>query len=235
MFATNLPINKPKMYKLLTIIIQFENEIESKAIPFSRGAVIASLDEKNILFHNHDEYKLRYSYPLIQYKLIHKKAAVMGVGKGIEVISQLLTAHDFNYQIGNEKVNMRLEAVNAYDNDITLTEDAGFRYRLHNWLPLNSKNYAQYQQAESMVDRIQILERVLIGNVLSFLKGVSIFTDDKKSLHITDITGQRAVTYKKVKLMAFDIEFKTNIQLPQYIGIGKNASIGCGVLTKITT
>ena len=63
MFATNLPINKPKMYKLLTIIIQFENEIEAKAIPFFRGAVIASLDEKNILFHNHDEDKLRYSYP----------------------------------------------------------------------------------------------------------------------------------------------------------------------------
>lgn len=222
------------MYKIPTFIIQFDNEIESKAIPYFRGAVIASLEKKDILFHNHDEDKLRYAYPLVQYKRIHQKAAVMGIGKGIEVISQLLTANDSNYQIGNEKVEMRIEAANAYDNEIVLAENADFHYRLHNWLPLNSKNYAQYQKTESMVEHIQILERVLVGNILSFLKGIGIHLEEQIDLHITDITGQRAITYKKVKLMAFDIEFKTNIQLPQYIGIGKNASIGCGVLTKVT-
>ena len=222
------------MYKIPTFIIQFDNEIESKAIPYFRGAVIASLEKKDLLFHNHDEDKLRYAYPLVQYKRIHKKAAVMGIGKGIEVISQLLTVNDFNYQIGNEKVEMRIEASNAYDNEIILAENTDFRYRLHNWLPLNSKNYAQYQKTESMVEHIQILERVLVGNILSFLKGIGIHLEEQLDLHITDITGQRAVTYKKVRLMAFDIEFRTNIQLPQYIGIGKNASIGCGVLTKVT-
>lgn len=222
------------MYKIPTFIIQFDNEIESKAIPYFRGAVIASLEKKDILFHNHDEDKLRYAYPLVQYKRIHQKAAVMGIGKGIEVISQLLIANDFNYQIGNEKVEMRIEAANAYDNEIVLAENADFHYRLHNWLPLNSKNYAQYQKTESMVEHIQILERVLVGNILSFLKGIGIHLEEQIDLHITDITGQRAITYKKVKLMAFDIEFKTNIQLPQYIGIGKNASVGRGVLTRIT-
>lgn len=222
------------MYKLPTIIIQFDNEIESKALPYFRGAVIASLEKKDILFHNHNDDKLRYSYPLIQYKRIHKKAAVMGIGKGIEVISQLLTVHDFNYQIGNEQVEMRIEAVNAYDNEIALSENATYRYRLLNWLPLNSSNYSQYQRSESLVERIQILERVLIGNILSFLKGIDIHLEEQLIVHVTDITGQRAVTYKKIRLMAFDIEFKTNIQLPQYMGVGKNASIGCGVLTKIT-
>ncbi len=222
------------MFKLPTIVIQFDNEIESKALPYFRGAVIASLEKKDVLFHNHEEDKLRYSYPLIQYKRIHKKAAVMGVGKGIEVISQLLTAHDYNYQIGNEQVEMHIEAVNAYDNEILLTENADSHYRLRSWLPLNSENYKQYQESESLVERIQILERVLVGNILSFLKGVDIYLEEQLAVHVTDITGQRAVTYKKVKLMAFDIEFKANIQLPQYIGIGKNASIGCGVLTKIT-
>lgn len=221
------------MYKLPTIVIQFDNEIESKALPFFRGAVIASLEKKDILFHNHDEDKLRYSYPLIQYKRIHRKAAVMGIGKGIEVISQLLTARDFNYQIGNEQVEMRIEAVNAYDNEIVLAEEATYRYRLQNWLPLNSSNYSQYQHSDSLVERIQILERVLVGNVLSFLKGIDIHLEEQLIVNVTDIKAQRPYIYKKVKLMAFDIEFKTNIQLPQYIGIGKNASVGCGVLTKI--
>lgn len=33
--------------------------------------------------------------------------------------------------------------------------------------------------------------------------------------------------------MAFDIEFKTNFSLPDYLGIGKNASIGYGVVTHV--
>lgn len=41
------------------------------------------------------------------------------------------------------------------------------------------------------------------------------------------------VTNKGVKLMAFDAEFKTNMSLPDYVGIGKNASIGFGVVTHI--
>lgn len=219
------------MYKIPTFVIQFDNELESKALPYFRGAVIASLEKKDILFHNHEGNGLRYSYPLIQYKRLHKKAAVMGIGKGIEVISQLLTVGVFNYQIGNEQVDMRIEAVNAYDNEILLTENADYRYRLHNWLPLNSANYKQYQESVSLVERIQILERVLVGNILSFLKGIDIHLEEQLTVHITDITDQRAVTYKNVRLMAFDIEFKTNIQLPQYIGIGKNASVGCGVLS----
>ena len=219
------------MYKIPTIVIQFNNEIEPQAIPFFRGAVIASLEKKDILFHNHDKDKLRYSYPLVQYKRIHKKAAVMGVGKGIEAISQLLSAGDFHYQIGNEKVDMQIQAVNAYDNEILLTENADNRYRIQNWLPLNTDNYKQYQETDNMVDRIHILERVLIGNILSFLKGVGIHMEDQIVLSITNITNQHAVTYKNVKLMGFDIEFKTNITFPQYIGIGKNASVGCGVIS----
>ena len=221
------------MYKIPTIVIQFNNEIEPQAIPFFRGAVIASLEKKDILFHNHDEDKLRYSYPLVQYKRIHKKAAVMGVGKGIEAISQLLSAGVFHYQIGNEKVDMQIQAVNAYDNEIVLTENADNRYRIQNWLPLNTDNYKQYQETDNMVDRIHILERVLIGNILSFLKGVGIHMEDQIVLSITNITSQHAVTYKNVKLMGFDIEFKTNITFPQYIGIGKNASVGCGVISII--
>ena len=221
------------MYKIPTIVIQFNNEIEPQAIPFFRGAVIASLEKKDILFHNHDEDKLRYSYPLVQYKRIHKKTAVMGVGKGIEAISQLLSAGDFHYQIGNEKVDMQIQAVNAYDNEIILTENADNRYRIQNWLPLNTDNYKQYQETDKMVDRIQILERILVGNILSFLKGVGIHMEDQIVLSITNITNQHAVTYKNVKLMGFDIEFKTNITFPQYIGIGKNASVGCGVISII--
>lgn len=215
-----------------TLTINYDLPITQREIPHFRGAVIASLEHKDILFHNHTgEDTLRYSYPLIQYKPIHKKAAVMGIGKGIDAITHLLSIPNYNFQIGKKSVEMHIESVNAYDHEITVSEEATHRYRLQNWLPLNSSNYAQYLNSETLVERIQILERVLIGNILAFMKGIDIHLEERINVHITDITGQRPITYKRVKLMAFDIEFKTNISLPQHIGVGKNASVGCGVLS----
>ncbi len=221
------------MHKLPTFVIGYSNEINTRDIPHFRGAVIASLEKKDILFHNHVYDKFRYSYPLVQYKRIHKKAAVMGIGQGIETVSQLLTIGSHEIMVGSKNAEMRIETTDAFDNEITLLEEPTCLYRLSNWLPLNSDNYKKYQDAESLMQKIAILESVLTGNILSFLKGVDIRLDGKLNLCITDITGQRAYTYKKVKLIAFDIEFKANITLPQYIGIGKNASVGCGVLTKV--
>lgn len=222
------------MQNLRTLIIQFENEIGFHEIIHFRGAAIASMDQKDILFHNHDNDKLRYSYPLIQYKRIHKKAAVFAVGKGVEVVSQILNARSFKYQIGNSIYEMRIESVQFHDDSLLLKESSSLHYRLQSWLPLNSSNYAKYKSSESIVDRVEILEKVLIGNILSFLKGVGMYSEQAIKVRITDIVAQRVIVYKRVKLMAFDIEFKCNITLPQYIGLGKNASIGYGTLTKVT-
>jgi hypothetical protein len=128
---------------------------------------------------------------------------------------------------------MKMDNVKVYDNEISIFDTIQY-YRIRNWLPLNSENYAKFQNADSLVERIQILERILAGNMLSFLKGIDIHLEEQMELHITSILDQRPAIYKRVKLMSFDIEFKTNLYLPQYIGIGKNASVGFGTLTKVT-
>ena len=215
-----------------TLILQFANELSSSDIPKFRGAVIASLKEKDILYHNHLEDKFRYAYPLIQYKRIHQKAAIVCIGKGVKVIHEFFASDNFLFRIGEKSIEMKMDYAKAYDNDIGISHTTQ-HYRIRNWLPLNSNNYLKYQNAESFVEKIQIMERVLTGNLLSFLKGVGIHLEEQLELNITNITDQRPATYKKVKLMAFDIEFKTNLSLPQYIGIGKNASVGYGILTTI--
>lgn len=53
------------MYELPIVIVQFVNEIDPRNIVHFRGAVIAALEDKCLLFHNHDNDKLRYAYPLI--------------------------------------------------------------------------------------------------------------------------------------------------------------------------
>lgn len=215
------------------LTIQFANEISQHEVPLFRGAINSSLDNQSILFHNHDGDGLRYAYPLIQYKQINDKAAIVCVGQGTETINDLLRLGNSQLRLGEKVVDMRVQTIHIDQFQID-GNDKEYHYKLHNWLPLNSNNYKEYQGMDSMVNKIQLLERVLVGNILSLLKGIGVHVDFQIFLNITDITSQHIIYYKKVKLMAFDVEFKANITLPQYVGVGKNASVGFGILTKNT-
>lgn len=222
-----------KYIRTLTII--FDAEINFKEIPLFRGAVLKSLGDKaNLLYHNHtSDHTFRYSYPLVQYKCIHGKAAIVCVEEGVELIGQILSELFGTINIGKRITEYKVDAVHSSKVPLQI-ENELFAFQLRNWLPLNSQNYQQYQNTEELVEKIKILERVLTGNILSFLKGIDIHLEEQLIAHITDIISQKVIIYKNIKLMAFDIKFKTNVNLPSYIGIGKNASVGCGVLSKIT-
>lgn len=218
---------------MYSVVVKFSNEVDFRALPFFRSAVIASLQEKNILYHNHDKKGLRYAYPLIQYKLVGKKAVVMAIGEGVDIISNLLNANSFTYQIGKKSVDMHLESVDMYENNIIVENEKNFNYTLSSWLPLNTQNYTQYQNTESLIERVKILEKVLTGNILSFLKGIGCYLDAQVYVQIIAIDDQHILGYKGMKMIAFDIRFKTNIQLPLYIGLGKHVSVGFGIVKNI--
>ena len=218
-----------------TLTVTFDTEIEFNEIPLFRGAVLKSLGgNANLLYHNHiSDHSFRYSYPLVQYKCLHGKAAIVCVEEGVDLIGQILSELYGTINIGKRKTEYKVDAVHSSKVPIQIENELSV-FQLRNWLPLNSQNYQQYQNTEELVEKIKILERVLTGNILSLLKGIGIHLEEQLIVHITDILSQKAVSYKNIKLMAFDIRFKTNISLPSYIGIGKNASVGCGLLSKIT-
>ncbi len=220
------------MEKVKTLIIKFNNTIERYEIPLFRGAVIASLDEDNVLFHNHVGDNFRYSYPLIQYKRINKKAAIVCIDKGTEAIGDFFSSSNFKFSLGDKEMEMLIENINFYQIDIA-SEENSINYRISNWLPLNSKNYELYNNVCGLVEKVQILERILNGNILSMLKGLGIHLDYMLNTSITNVLDTRIIKFKSVKLMSFDVDFSINIQLPNFIGIGKNNSIGYGVITRV--
>lgn len=219
------------MNKIKTFILQFENTIEPYEIVPFRGAIINSMEQNNILFHNHTEEGFRYSYPLIQYKRINQKAAIVCIGEGTEAIGEYLSNGEISLQIGERVIETKIEHMKAYQTVVQCWNDM-FSYNLYKWMALNQENYKLYQQTESLAERTKFLEKILIGNLMSFLKGVGIFVDTEIELIITQIKNERLIRYKGVKFMTFDIDFKTNLSIPDYIGIGKNASIGFGMIKR---
>ena len=78
-----------------------------------------------------------------------------------------------------------------------------------------------------------MLERILIGNILSLAKGVGIFFDTPVRCRILQLENEKSFGYKQVELRSFSIKFRTNVLLPAYVGLGKSVSINNGVVTPI--
>ncbi|MBO4738135.1 MAG: hypothetical protein J5606_01090 [Bacteroidales bacterium] len=216
--------------KLKIWTIFFNNPIATEEIPALRGAVIANVGLENSLFHNHDaDDKLNYRYPLIQYKRIHQKAAIVCVGEGVEAFGTFFANCCFDIRLGQRDVTLQVEQTNAYQHLVQLW-DTMFTYHIRKWLPLNQENYEKYMALESMADKFAMLERLLTGNILSFAKGVGIHFEKQVECKITEIDEPRLITFKGVKMMAFDAEFKCNVSLPDYVGLGKGVSLGYGTV-----
>lgn len=218
--------------KIKTLIIRFKNELRTSEIPFFRGAVLSRVagSPHDVLFCGHTEDGLRYSYPLIQYKRIGGKAALVCMGEGVESIGEFFSSCDFDLQIGNrEPERFEIDSVDAKQIVVQAWDDT-FRYTLRKWLPLNSDNYREFQQLEGLAVRAEFLQRILVGNILSMCKGLDIYLEREVKCEILHLEEPRAIKYKGVKMQSFDVEFRTNVSLPDFCGLGKGTSLGMGMV-----
>lgn len=217
-----------------TLTVLTDAEIHQYEVPLFRGAVINSLGEHpNLYYHNHlDNDKFRYAYPLIQYKRLGGKAAIVCIEDGVDIIGQFLTEADGTLNIGNRKIACNTGKIQPARILVQIWEDM-FCYHISRWLPLNSKNYLRYQETEGVVERVTFLENILKANLLSMLKGLDIHLEKELILKITEISDSYLLYNKGVKMMAFNADFKCNLSIPNNIGIGKNASIGCGIVHQL--
>lgn len=215
---------------LLTVI--FKNEITREEVPLFRGAIVDLVkDSPSVLFHNHIDNKFRYKYPLIQYKRIRQKAAIVCIKEGTEEIGKLFNNFCSPIHIGKREVQLEVEQIKA-NRPVVQVWDQEFDYYIRNWLPLNGANYEKFEQLEGLVEQTQFLEKILTANMLSFCKGVDIHLERQVTCKILQIDERQWSSYKGVKMLSFGGVFRTNVSLPDYAGIGKGVSLGHGVVVR---
>jgi hypothetical protein len=81
----------------------------------------------------------------------------------------------------------------------------------------------------SQVDRLLFLQKVLTGHILGMAEGIGWTIDRKIKLDILQMQQVRPVSFKKQNVLAFSLDFRTNLRLPEGIGLGKGNAVGFGV------
>ncbi|WP_372775258.1 CRISPR-associated endonuclease Cas6 [Mangrovibacterium sp.] len=222
-------ITKLEPIKLLEV--RFGTPIRYEQLSKFRGAIIHTTKQINDLFHNHNGENVIYRYPQIQYKRINGKAAILCLGEGVEAIHDFFSNYNGEIMLGQESIELKVEKIKAHRHTLNVW-DRVFSYRLANWLPLNQENYLAYRNAANYSTKMQILENVLIGNLLTFCQSVDDSFSMQIRVEIVRVVSDKVIRYKGQLMQAFDLDIQTNLSLPDQIGIGKGTSLGFGVITR---
>ena len=218
--------------KLHMSMVVFRETIHINQFRQFRGAMI-EMSGSDPLFHNHQADGFHYRYPRIQYKLIDGHPGILGIEEGAVKISQMFgSKEDIFCRIGNKSQTLNIHSLSEWEEEAGLS-DKMQNYVIEDWLPLNGDNYKEFQQTEGMIDRIDMLQRILVGNILSFATGMDIYFDKTVECIIKDIGINGLTRLKDVEMMSFSAYFSANVRLPQWIGLGKSASLSHGIIINL--
>ena len=186
------------------------------------------------LIHNHNlkTGKLIYRYPLIQFKLIDKKPAIIAItDKAVNIFSEIFMKLD--------KIIIEDTLIPVFEKDLKIEEvefgysNEMFMYEFVSpWLGLNQKNFKKYNEA-GREEKNEMLKRVMTGNILSMAKYLDCWLSKNQKIKINIKLKETKVNLKGKSMTGFNGIFKTNFCLPDYLGIGKSVSRGFGSVRRV--
>ncbi len=213
-----------------TLISFPDYKLTPREAHYLRGYIGNLFKEKSQLLHNHLEAnKFNYKYPLVQYKVIDNIAYIIGINEGAKLLQELF--HKVN------KLELQDRILPVYTKNI-LSKEENFgevenqiKYEfITPWIALNSNNYKKYKITSEKMEKIQMLQSILVGNILSLCKGLE-YTVTKRIIVDLDI-WKVDINYKNVEMIGFYGNFTCNIQLPDFLGLGKSVSRGFGTIKR---
>lgn len=231
------------MHKLRTLAVTFDTSLNPWELPRFRGAMAWKVGLEHDWFHNHNNETggLHHRYPLIQYKVSPHNGGfrpmLLCLDQGIEEAHHFFSQPDWSLELRQSAHSdtayqtLPLRIAHLHVNQYTLnTWDRDFHYRLHNWQALNTEHYLTYRDLDGIAERFQFLENILASHILSFARGVGWTLDRRFNVCITKLLSEKYVQYKGVNVLSFSLEFKADVSLPEWVGLGKGGSVGFGVV-----
>jgi hypothetical protein len=193
-----------------------------------RGAISQAMLRPE--FHNHHGGKLSYVEPLIRYDTSTGKLNVVGVQSGAFLLKSLPRFHSL--RLGNQDVKVHTQTVMPSRVEVGPVKDA-YRYRFSSeCLPLNQENYDRWRRI-AQPDKIQLLQQILIGNLLSFAKGIGMSVTTKLEATCNLVPVGFRVLKPGVRMLGFTGDFSVNFKLPPMWGLGKSTSRGFGTVQEL--
>jgi hypothetical protein len=217
------------MIQTAKLILELDQKSKYQDAQKLRG-FFANTFSKVDLFHNHKETgESIYRYSKIQYRFFNNRPTVLAFGDGVELIKNFYD-HFNSIKIGSYEYPIMEKHLIFEEKELAVIDDIQY-YRFYTpWFALNQDNYKVYKELTTLKDREALLERILKSNILNMCKALDYYVE--KKIEVQLFVKPVKSTLKDIKIITFVGDFKTNMILPNYIGLGKSVSRGFGTITQ---
>lgn len=214
-----------------------------------RGAISTTWPEQELLHqHFNEEDKgfsqnvkgssIIYGYPRVRY--IAKEnitPLILGIEEGIPILEELVKRlEQAQIYLGRSKteiikITFIKENTNfgLLDNSVDNLQTYSF---LTPWLALNEENHRKYINLASWREKKALLEKILVGNIISMSKSLGYTVPEPIKANILKMKEVRTFL-KGTPMLGFLGEFSVNFEIPDYWGIGKSVSRGFGTVKRV--
>lgn len=217
--------------QILKLFIEIDGRLPTSAAEKIRG-YLGKLFWDNSYAHQHDSAgSLIYRYPRVQYKTLDGECLLISFDEGREI-----TAKVFNditsVNIAGDFKEIISKGMENYSSPFGISDKHLHYSYLTPWLALNEKNYDIYRKLKSWTDKKRLLEKVLIGNIISMSKSLGYTVPgpiEAGMHHLKEVT----TSLKGTPMLGFLGSFSVNFDIPDYWGIGKSVSRGFGTVKRV--
>ena len=215
----------------LRLTIDIDTKLRPRHAEKIRG-YLGNLFWKSPYAHNHLENgRFIYRYPCVQYKVLGNTCLLIGFNEGSKIIEK--TFHDLKtINLDGTVEDILSKTLESYSSSFSIASDKNKYTYLTPWLSLNEKNYEKYQRLGTQSERKRLLEKILVGNIISMSKGLGYTVPSPIEANILKIEEVQT-SLKGNPMLGFFGSFSVNFEIPDYWGIGKSVSRGFGTVKKI--
>lgn len=212
--------------KLVEVIFKGRDKFSKSSAKALRG-YFGNFFRNIIEFHNHlDQITFNYKSPSIQYRVIDGNLSILGINEGGDILLKSIERIKLD-EIKLDGIDNKIE-----EKEIKITfpeleiKDERYDYKFESfWIALNEENYKKYQKGEFSLDN------QLRNNILEFFK-LSGVQATKRIIAVGEFEEHKIIE-KDTVILGFTGTFKTNVNLPDLIALGKRKSVGFGIIKRI--
>ena len=168
-----------------------------------------------------------HRYPVVQCKQIKSMLMVIGISQGADLLQEI-SGGKKEFRIGENTCTVFGRDLGIRNEVFSISDKIHTYEFLTPWLALNQQNAKKFYDLKGKPERDAFMQKILTGNLNTLAK--SIDYDLPAPLACESRVRFKRELIHRENVMVFLGTFKTNLRIPDYLGIGQSVSLGFGTI-----
>ncbi len=235
-----------------TLSLTFSLTLRPQNLYAFRGAFIhlartsTLTDAEKELFSNREDDggikgQSKERYALVQYRWEQGKAVIWAMNEGAKALKKLANSGLFQ-KFTIEGDHMPLEVIKESEKSfgvIQARDTLQYTYLGFHFIPFNNEKDKAYHELGSFAEKVKLLEQILLNEIVLLKYVLQPTSDTAVEVELIDVIRKSTGHYKTkdkngdyitLEPQSYFIKFRSNLEIPDGMSIGRHKANGYGVI-----